>query len=83
MDDAGPASGWTGTNVGGQSGVPVPGTLCQSAGAFTVARFGDIGPAAGLVAATLALVVGTPPLPRAGGLRWPVSLLAVAAARAQ
>ena len=43
-----PATGWTGTNVGGpNSGVPVPGTLRQSAGAITVAGFGDIGPAAG------------------------------------
>ena len=36
-----PATGWTGTNVGGPNfGVPAPGTL-------TVASFGDIGPAAG------------------------------------
>jgi ABC-type transport system involved in multi-copper enzyme maturation permease subunit len=43
-----PATGWTGTNVGGaSSGVPVPGTLRQGAGALTVASFGDISPAAG------------------------------------
>jgi ABC-type transport system involved in multi-copper enzyme maturation permease subunit len=42
-----PATGWTGTNVGGPNGVPVPGTLRQSAGALTVAGFGDISPAAG------------------------------------
>ena len=140
-----PATGWTGTNVGGPNGVPVPGTLRQSAGALTVASFGDISPAAGnaysgsgqslqralagtffgliplivvaamfitaeyrrglirvsltaaprrvrllaakavvigavgfiagLVAATLALAVGTPLLLRAGPLAWPVSLL--------
>jgi ABC-type transport system involved in multi-copper enzyme maturation permease subunit len=140
-----PATGWTGTNVGGPNGVPAPGTLRQSAGALTVASFGDIGPAAGnayggsgqslqralagtffgliplivvaamfitaeyrrglirvsltaaprrgqllaakavvigavgfaagLVAATLALAVGTPLLLRAGPLAWPVSLL--------
>jgi ABC-type transport system involved in multi-copper enzyme maturation permease subunit len=141
-----PATGWTGTNVGGANGgVPVPGTLRQSAGALTVSGFGDIGPAAGdayggsgqslqralagtvfgmiplivvaamfitaeyrrglirvtltaaprrgrllaakavaigavgfvagLVAAALALAVGTPLLRRAGGLEWPVSLL--------
>jgi ABC-type transport system involved in multi-copper enzyme maturation permease subunit len=143
-----PATGWTGTNVGGvlgPSGVPVPGTLRQSADTITVAGFGDISPAAGnayggngvslqraldgtffgliplivvaamfitaeyrrrlihvsltaaprrgrllaakavtigavgfatgLVAATLALAVGTPLLRRAGGLAWPVSLL--------
>ena len=140
-----PATGWTGTNVGGPNGVPVPGTLRQSAGTITVASFGDISPAAGnayggsgqslqralagtffgliplivvaamfitaeyrrglirvsltaaprrgrllaakavaigavgfvagLVAAALALAVGTPLLRRAGGLQWPVSLL--------
>ena len=44
-----PSSGrWTGTNVGGPNfGVPARGTLRQSAGALTVASFGDIGPAAG------------------------------------
>jgi ABC-type transport system involved in multi-copper enzyme maturation permease subunit len=43
-----PATGWTGTNVGGpDSGVPAPGTLRQDAGEVTVAGFGDIGPAAG------------------------------------
>jgi len=47
-----PATGWTGTNVGGAgpnapSGVPEPGALHQSAGALTVAGFGDISPAAG------------------------------------
>jgi ABC-type transport system involved in multi-copper enzyme maturation permease subunit len=43
-----PATGWTGTNVGGpNSGVPAPGTLRQSAGALTVASYGDISPAAG------------------------------------
>jgi len=42
------ATGWTGTNVGGpSSGVPAPGTLRRSAGALTVASFGDIGPGAG------------------------------------
>jgi hypothetical protein len=141
-----PATGWTGTNVGGPNfGVPAPGALRHSAGALTVASFGDISPAAGnayggngqslqraldgtffgliplivvaamfitaeyrrrliwvsltaaprrgrllaakavvigavgfvagLVAATLALAVGTPALRRAGGLAWPVSLL--------
>jgi ABC-type transport system involved in multi-copper enzyme maturation permease subunit len=141
-----PATGWTGTNVGGPNfGVPAPGTLRQSAGELTVASFGDIGPAAGnayggsgqslqralagtsfgliplivvaamfitaeyrrrlirvsltaaprrgrllaakavavgavgfvagLVAATLALLIGTPLLLRAGPLAWPVSLL--------
>ena len=45
-----PATGWTGTNVGGvlgSSGVPLPGTLRQSAGTIAVAGFGDISPAAG------------------------------------
>ena len=43
-----PATGWTGTNVGGPNfGVPAPGALRQSAGELTVASFGDIGPAAG------------------------------------
>jgi ABC-type transport system involved in multi-copper enzyme maturation permease subunit len=45
-----PATGWTGTNVGGvlgPSGVPLPGTLRQSAGTIAVAGFGDISPAAG------------------------------------
>ena len=45
-----PATGWTGTNVGGvlgASAVPAPGTLKQSAGTVTVAGYGDIGPAAG------------------------------------
>ncbi len=36
---------------------------------------GAVGFAAGLVAATLALAVGTPLLQRTGGLAWPVSLL--------
>ncbi len=36
---------------------------------------GAVGFVAGLVAATLALAVGTPLLRRAGGLEWPVSLL--------
>ena len=36
---------------------------------------GAVGFVAGLVAATLALAVGTPLLRRAGGLAWPVSLL--------
>ena len=36
---------------------------------------GAVGFVAGLVAATLALAVGTPLLRRAGGLQWPVSLL--------
>jgi ABC-type transport system involved in multi-copper enzyme maturation permease subunit len=137
-----PATGWTGTNVGGYAnaaGTPLPGTLRQSAGTITVASFGDISPAtgsgqslqralagtfsgliplivvaamfitaeyrrglirvsltaaprrgrllaakavvigavgfvAGLLAATLALAVGTPLLLRAGPLAWPVSL---------
>jgi hypothetical protein len=43
-----PATGWTGTNVGGaNSGVPAPGTLHESAGAITMASFGDISPGAG------------------------------------
>jgi ABC-type transport system involved in multi-copper enzyme maturation permease subunit len=44
-----PATGWTGTNVGGAGpNAPVlPGTLRQSASAITVAGFGDISPAAG------------------------------------
>jgi ABC-type transport system involved in multi-copper enzyme maturation permease subunit len=42
-----PATGWTGTNVGGPSVVPLPGTLRQSPGALTIASFGDISPAAG------------------------------------
>ena len=43
-----PATGWTGTNVGGPNfGVPAPGTLRQRAGTLTVASFGDIGPAVG------------------------------------
>jgi ABC-type transport system involved in multi-copper enzyme maturation permease subunit len=143
-----PATGWTGTNVGGagpNGAAPLPGTLRQHAGTITVAGFGDISPAAGnayggrgqslqralagtffgliplivvaamfitaeyrrglirvsltaaprrgrllaakavvigtagfvtgLVAAVLALAVGTPLLRRAGGLAWPVSLL--------
>jgi len=144
-----PATGWTGTNVGGagpnENGAPLPGALRQNAGTITVAGDGDISPAAGnaysgsgqslqralagtvagliplivvaamfitaeyrrglirvsltaaprrgrllaakavvigavgfvagLVAATLALAVGTPLLLRAGPLAWPVSLL--------
>jgi ABC-type transport system involved in multi-copper enzyme maturation permease subunit len=143
-----PATGWTGTNVGGAGGksaAPLAGTLRQHAGTITVGGFGDISPAAGnayggtgqtlqralagtffgliplivvaamfitaeyrrglirvsltaaprrgrllaakavvigavafvtgLVAAILALAVGTPLLHRAGGLAWPVSLL--------
>jgi ABC-type transport system involved in multi-copper enzyme maturation permease subunit len=42
-----PATGWTGTNVGGPNFVPETGTLRQGAGALTVASFGDISPAAG------------------------------------
>jgi ABC-type transport system involved in multi-copper enzyme maturation permease subunit len=44
-----PATGWTGTNVGGAGpiGAPLPGTLRQRAGAITVAGDGDISPAAG------------------------------------
>ena len=45
-----PATGWTGTNVGGYAnatGTPLPGTLRQSAATTTVAGFGDISPAAG------------------------------------
>jgi ABC-type transport system involved in multi-copper enzyme maturation permease subunit len=144
-----PATGWTGTNVGGAGpnvdGAPLPGTLRQRAGTITVAGEGDISPAAGdayagngqslqrvlagtffgliplivvaamfmtaeyrrrliwvsltaaprrgrllaakavaigtvgfvagLVAATLAIAIGTPLLLRAGPLAWPVSLL--------
>jgi ABC-type transport system involved in multi-copper enzyme maturation permease subunit len=46
-----PATGWTGTNVGGagpnENGAPLPGTLRQHAGTITVAGDGDISPAAG------------------------------------
>jgi ABC-type transport system involved in multi-copper enzyme maturation permease subunit len=46
-----PATGWTGTNVGGsgpnENGAPLPGTLRQRAGTTTVAGDGDISPAAG------------------------------------
>jgi ABC-type transport system involved in multi-copper enzyme maturation permease subunit len=42
-----PATGWTGTNVGGAYAVPTPGRLRQKAGTVTVAGFGDIIPAAG------------------------------------
>jgi ABC-type transport system involved in multi-copper enzyme maturation permease subunit len=46
-----PATGWTGTNVGGagpnENGAPLPGTLRQRAGTITVAGAGDISPAAG------------------------------------
>jgi ABC-type transport system involved in multi-copper enzyme maturation permease subunit len=45
-----PATGWTGTNVGGfgpNSSVQVPGALRQNAGTLTVAGYGDIAPAAG------------------------------------
>jgi ABC-type transport system involved in multi-copper enzyme maturation permease subunit len=46
-----PATGWTGTNVGGAgpngNGAPLPGTLRQHAGTITVAGTGDISPAAG------------------------------------
>jgi ABC-type transport system involved in multi-copper enzyme maturation permease subunit len=47
-----PATGWTGTNIGGAgpnapNGVPEAGALRQSAGTVTVAGFGDISPAAG------------------------------------
>jgi ABC-type transport system involved in multi-copper enzyme maturation permease subunit len=46
-----PATGWTGTNVGGAgpngNGAPLPGTLGQRAGTITVAGAGDISPAAG------------------------------------
>jgi ABC-type transport system involved in multi-copper enzyme maturation permease subunit len=44
-----PATGWTGTNVGGAgaSFAPVPGTLRQSAGTVTVTGSGDISPAVG------------------------------------
>ena len=44
-----PATGWTGTNVGGSGpNAPVPpGSFRQSAGALTVSGFGDISPAAG------------------------------------
>ena len=44
-----PATGWTGTNVGGfgANGVSVPGTLRQSNGVLTVTGSGDISPLAG------------------------------------
>jgi ABC-type transport system involved in multi-copper enzyme maturation permease subunit len=46
-----PATGWTGTNVGGAgpngNGAPLPGMLRQRAGTVTVAGDGDISPAAG------------------------------------
>jgi ABC-type transport system involved in multi-copper enzyme maturation permease subunit len=44
-----PATGWTGTNVGGfgANGVSVPGTLRHRAGALTVTGSGDISPLAG------------------------------------
>jgi len=44
-----PASGWTGTNVGGTgpNGVPLPGALRQSAGTITVTGSGDISPVTG------------------------------------
>ncbi len=44
-----PATGWTGTNVGGAGATfaPVPGTLRQSAGTVTVTGSGDISPAVG------------------------------------
>ena len=141
-----PATGWTGTNVGGADAnvVSAPGTLRRSAGTLTVSRFrrhqprrrsvrgsgqslqralagtffglipllvvaamfitaeyrrglirvsltaaprrgrllaakavviGAVGFVAGLVAATLALAVGTLLLRRTGHLVWPVSLL--------
>jgi ABC-type transport system involved in multi-copper enzyme maturation permease subunit len=44
-----PATGWTGTNIGGPNAVPVLGTLRQNAGTTSVASFGDISPAAGAV----------------------------------
>jgi len=46
-----PATGWTGTNIGGagpnENGAPLPGTLRRGAGTLTVAGDGDISPAAG------------------------------------
>ncbi len=44
-----PATGWTGTNVGGfgPNGAGLPGTLRQSAGTITVTGSGDISPLAG------------------------------------
>jgi hypothetical protein len=44
-----PASGWTGTDVGGPQATfaPVPGTLRQDAGTLTLTGSGDISPAAG------------------------------------
>jgi ABC-type transport system involved in multi-copper enzyme maturation permease subunit len=46
-----PATGWTGTNVGGagpnRNGAPLPGTVHQSNGAITITGDGDISPAAG------------------------------------
>jgi hypothetical protein len=44
-----PATGWTGTNIGGSgpNGVPLAGTLRQNAGTLTVTGSGDIAPLAG------------------------------------
>jgi len=44
-----PATGWTGTNVGGTgpNGVPLPGSLRQSPGTITLTGSGDISPAVG------------------------------------
>ncbi len=44
-----PATGWTGTNVGGSgpNGVPLAGALRQGVGTITVTGSGDIGPDAG------------------------------------
>ena len=44
-----PATGWTGTNVGGfgPDGAGLPGTLRQSAGTLTVTGSGDISPSPG------------------------------------
>jgi ABC-type transport system involved in multi-copper enzyme maturation permease subunit len=44
-----PATGWTGTNVGGTgpNGVPLPGALRRSAGTLTLIGSGDIAPVTG------------------------------------
>jgi len=57
-----PATGWTGTNVGGYAnaaGTPLPGTLRQSAGTITVASFGDISPATGSGQSLQRALIGT------------------------
>ena len=57
-----PATGWTGTNVGGYAnaaGTPLAGTLRQSAGTITVASFGDISPATGSGQSLQRALIGT------------------------